>query len=500
MFSIEENNDKKYGYIPLLFDKNLGELGINREDRILIGFSGGPDSTLLLYLISLFRDRYLLKPYALYVDHGIRSREEIGSEINIIEKNCSVFDIPLYVERLSPGLIEEEAKREGLSIEEVARYKRYEIFKKYIGKLSVDHLLLGHNLDDNVETVLMRVLYGGGIKGLAGIPVVKGIIKRPLFNIPKSDIVGFLKENVIEFSIDSTNLEGSYVRNIIRNRILPFLETYVPDVRSHIQSLSHKMMLVRGLLEEGFIDSVRKGEYISVLGNEIRIDGAWFLNLSPLFRLEVIYLLFNGIGRNDYGWMSMDADVEGRQIPYSFLRPLLSKREIQGRRIVLDGYGFRLEWRGSWLFWVANVVYNGKKGYLIKLKSGTLEDIEVLKNLIGIKAIEVDIVEEERSNFLGNFVIENKGNLIFLNGFFEKPVYIRSGREGDWVYTPAGRKRLKKIFSEIECGRGKRVNIPLVCDRKGIAIVLGEINGIKSIKRKSLRGKGFRYKIKIYKN
>ncbi len=455
------------------FKRNIVRLGIKKGNRLLIGFSGGPDSTLLLYFISILYRELNLFPYGLYIDHGIRDVDEIEREISFVENSYKRFGIEGFIEKIPRGEIKRVAREEGRSIEEVAREKRYEIYYRYVYRLNIDHLLLGHNLDDNVETILMRFLSGSGIHGLAGVPESNGIIKRPLYTFPKSIILEYLERKGLKFSLDSTNLKNDYFRNIVRNQLLPQIEKYIPDVKSRLLGISGRVRLFKDFLDWNFGE---KG-YIEVCKDGFKIDGAWFISLPAILRVEIFYSLLN----------RYNSEPSSETIPYGFLKPLICKEDLQRRKVVLKGHGVRLEWVGNELFWRGNIVDNAKKGYLIKLRNNGSYSINLLREKLGIDKIEISNLGRMGKARKGPFGIrvEEKGNVLTINGCFKPPLFIRSKRDGDWIRISNGRRTLKKVLLEMGIKGNERVKVPLLCDRDGIAVIMGGILGYNYKLRKN---------------
>ncbi len=116
------------------------------------------------------------------------------------------------------------AAQTGMGSEEAGRKVRYEAFNEVMKKTGAKKTAVAHNLNDNAETVIMRICRGSGAKGLSGIPPVRGNIIRPLINCSRADIEKYLKEINQAFRTDSTNLEDEYTRNRIRHHILPAME------------------------------------------------------------------------------------------------------------------------------------------------------------------------------------------------------------------------------------------------------------------------------------
>ena len=195
------------------------------EGSVLVGFSGGPDSRLLLHLLAEERERTGRAVYAAHVNHGIRGDEADRDEAFCVAV-AKKYGIPLFVERLDvPSL----SAASGRSLELEARLCRYRFFEKLMAEHDIPLLATAHNADDQLETVLLRLLRGTGTKGLGGIPKTRalpggGLVVRPLLEQTKADILSACEQFGLQYVTDRTNLEDDCTRNRIRHRILPELE------------------------------------------------------------------------------------------------------------------------------------------------------------------------------------------------------------------------------------------------------------------------------------
>lgn len=194
---------------------------IQKQDTILVAVSGGPDSlTLLLQLYNL-KSRLGLTLHIAHVDHGLR--KDSGCDTLFVEKWAKKLGIPVTVARLGPKL--KEAKG---SLEEVCRQARMDFLIRTAQEIRADKIALGHNLDDQAETILMRLLRGTGLSGLTGISVkrkIKGMVFiRPLLETSRKEIEAFLKRRGAKPRIDSTNKEEVFFRNKIRHNLIPLLK------------------------------------------------------------------------------------------------------------------------------------------------------------------------------------------------------------------------------------------------------------------------------------
>lgn len=194
---------------------------IRKGDRILLGVSGGPDSVALLYVLNSLKKEWRLSLRVAHLDHMLR--KDSAKDKEFVESLCRKLKIPLVTAQVN---IKEIAKRG--SLEEVARNARLGFFFKAAKDIKAKKIALGHNLDDQAETVLMRVLRGTGLYGLGGISPKRKIagyeIIRPLIGVRRHEIEAFLKQKRIKPRRDPTNRQDIYFRNKIRNRLLPLLE------------------------------------------------------------------------------------------------------------------------------------------------------------------------------------------------------------------------------------------------------------------------------------
>jgi tRNA(Ile)-lysidine synthase len=206
-------------------------------DRILIGVSGGPDSVCLVKVLAEVRRKLGVELVVANLDHGIRGKES-ERDSNFVKSLAREMDLEFVYKKVNLSKVSKSKN----SLEERAREKRYKFFLKEAKKTKCTVIATGHNLDDQAETVLMRVVSGVSFKGLTGIPPVReeGSIRivRPLIRTEKKDILDFLKKEKIFYVVDSSNLKEDYLRNSIRLKVIPFLEKYNPRIKRSLVNLS----------------------------------------------------------------------------------------------------------------------------------------------------------------------------------------------------------------------------------------------------------------------
>lgn len=198
--------------------------GMSEDTPILVGLSGGADSSALLHMLSVYREQSGAKIYAAHVNHGIR-----GAEADRDEEFCREYagslGVEIFVLRADvPAL----AKERGESVETAARGLRYSYFEQIMRENNIPILATAHNANDNLETVIFNIARGSGLSGVCGIPECRrtdhGIVIRPILSMEKREIIEYCRDNAISFVTDSTNIDTDYTRNLIRAEIIPVMQ------------------------------------------------------------------------------------------------------------------------------------------------------------------------------------------------------------------------------------------------------------------------------------
>lgn len=204
------------GHILTLNAKTIPYLA---SGNVLAGVSGGRDSVALLVLLSRLEGCF---PIACHVHHGIRS-ETADRDAEFVEKLAKKLNIPFKMEKVNVPLL---AKKRKKSIEETARETRQSCFIKWRAMGLGDVVALAHHRDDQAETVLINLCRGGrGIRGMRPVSSLDGgvTVLRPLIDISREDITGFLEGEGIDWVEDETNEQNIYTRNAVRHEIMPRL-------------------------------------------------------------------------------------------------------------------------------------------------------------------------------------------------------------------------------------------------------------------------------------
>ncbi len=206
-------------------------------DAVLVCVSGGPDSVCLLHLLHSMKEKYALKLSVCHIDHMLRKKES-SADAEFTEELAKKKNLPFFASRKNVRL---RAERQGLSIEEAGRRIRYEFFEKTAKKHNINKIALGHNMDDRAETLLLNLMRGSGLDGMAGIPPERKIagtnirVIRPLIEAPRSEIEAYLEKGKNPFRVDSSNSESVYTRNRLRLELIPYIESsFEPGIKQKL--------------------------------------------------------------------------------------------------------------------------------------------------------------------------------------------------------------------------------------------------------------------------
>ena len=297
---------------------------VRKNEAVLIGISGGPDSIALArVLICLAKERDLRLGLA-HLNHGLRGADADHDQA-FTRKFAAEFHLPFFCEQRDVSAL---AKQAGTSVEEAGRNARYAFFTQVADTRGFCRIATGHTKDDNAEQVLMGLLRGSGSKGLAGIPPIReNRFIRPLINRSRREILAFLDDLDQAYVLDDSNQDTAYLRNRIRSHLLPLLEKeYNPAVKQGLHRLSTILYD-----EDRFLDDHAARAYDACVKK--KETDAVFLSLQAVTRLHPA--LAPRVLR--YGIQMVKSDL--RQITHDHIRAIqhLLTRAEPGRHLDLPG-------------------------------------------------------------------------------------------------------------------------------------------------------------------
>ncbi|MDR2750589.1 MAG: tRNA lysidine(34) synthetase TilS [Clostridiales bacterium] len=281
---------------------------LSKGDYVLLGLSGGADSVCLFHLLLELREEYKLRLKTIHINHKMRG-EESESDMHFCKELSERHGVEAAIFEFDAKAL---ARRQKLTVEEAARNYRYKIFSEAAASVNADKVALAHSMNDNAETLVLRICRGTGIKGLCGIPPVRDQIIRPLICTSRPAIEAYLKELGEPFRTDSSNLTDDYARNRARRHVIPAMEDALgPGV---VKSLARTCELA--MEENSYLEEEAQAAYKKCLAgeweNETTLDAQALMDLHPAMSSRVIRMALSR-------WSLRDVSREHVQMVKSLL-------------------------------------------------------------------------------------------------------------------------------------------------------------------------------------
>lgn len=400
------------------FYKNIIKYNmINKNDEVVVACSGGADSIFLLHNMNLLKDKFNLKVKVCHVNHGVRDTAKRDQQF--VEKCCKKLNLPFYTIDVN---MDQFAKDNGLSSEEAGRKLRYDFFRKIGTKI-----FTAHNMDDQAETVLFRIIRGTGIDGLAAMEFQNNDIYRPMLNISRKEIEEFLSENKIDYVEDETNQMPIYSRNKIRLELIPYVENNLnsgfKEALLRLQDLAVKQNTYFKKIIDTYLGENLRKTTLNI--TKLKSEDDYIISLVIKEYLKTLNLI-DGVSKNQ-----IESIVE----------------EVK---------------KDSSAFNVHMVTFEISQGFLsIKNDDYEIEDIILHE---GINNTPFGIIELVNG-------YKNDGNFIHIDGSkIQGVLKVRNRRKGDRFvpYGMKGTKKLKDFFIDEKIPRHLRNDVAIVVDDKDI--------------------------------
>ncbi len=212
--NIEKKNDQQV--IKFISEKNL----IDKNDKILVALSGGPDSVFLLHFFNKYKKKFHISLGAFHLNHKLRGKDA-EEDLSFCREHCLKIGVDFFSASKN---VKRFAVKNKISVEEAGRKIRYSLLNKIAKQNKFNKIATAHISDDNSETVLLNLIKGTGLKGISGIPVKRGNVIRPIILMNKSEILNYLDEKKIKYRIDASNQSLAYERNFLRHEIIPLIK------------------------------------------------------------------------------------------------------------------------------------------------------------------------------------------------------------------------------------------------------------------------------------
>lgn len=445
----------KVSSINIMMNKVINTIDLNKMikkgDAIIVALSGGPDSMCLLHVLYFLKEKYDLTIYAAHINHMLRG-EESDKDEEVCREFCKKHNIEFFSRSVD---IETMVSERSISTEMAGREARYGFFEELLKELGANKVAVAHNLNDQAETVLMRLMRGTGIEGLVGIKAVRDdIFIRPIINITRAEIEEYCEVNCLRARIDKTNFEPIYSRNKIRLELIPYIENnFNSDI---ITTLSRMCELIKK--DEDFIqENVTKHfEKLCDIREEKVIIYSDAFNLHPSLISRIIrkaLLIFRG-DINNIQSIHIDNIIKVQGSPTG------KYTTVSKGILITNVYG--------------NIEIT-KKSQKVKPKKVLSDDsvsLVIGDNYIGELGVNIKIksvVDYKSMNFKG---IEN---IRYFNYDNVKNISVRVRRDGDRFipFGMKGSKKLKDIFMDLKVPREERDSVPLLCFDEDISWIVG---------------------------
>ena len=261
-------------------------------DKVVVGVSGGADSVALTHLLSGLREQLDIRLYIATINHGLR--DSSLADIELVRRLGNNLGIPVYENHIR---VKQIAKDRGIGIELTGRQARHYFFRKVAVEVGAEKVATGHHLDDQAETVLMHLLRGSGLQGAAGMKYVSNLpgamyidLIRPLLNVSRSQLRAYCADNELEFHDDASNKSLDWLRNRLRNRVMPLLKELVhPEINRALARFAEISAVDESLLRD-IVAEKTEGFWI-VADEAVYVDRSAFADWHPSIQRRFIFQL-----------------------------------------------------------------------------------------------------------------------------------------------------------------------------------------------------------------
>jgi len=415
---------------------------------VVVGFSGGPDSLCLFDLLLDIKEEYKLNLYPVHINHNLRG-DASDEDQRFCEEFSGSHGFPCDVYAFDCA---ETAKERGITTEEAGREFRYDSFLSVAKRAKKEHsespvvIAVAQNADDQAETVLMRIIRGTGVDGLAGIPYKRSagedvFVIRPLLDIYREEIIDYCSERNLKPRFDHTNDEPVYSRNRIRLELLPSLRDYNPSIKEALIRLAHSAAedrtffeavsnviydhtQTKGGLHHAATSIDGHGKVVS--GAEVTLDRLMLKDEHPAIRRRVISMALKAAGLNE--------DVGA--VHYDAIDEIIKSENPSAQTDLPNGYSARRVY--DTIKFGRKVIgdYSARRFTACELTLSALDDVDKIPNTYA--AFDLDLLKRE----FGEDVLDL--------------LEFRGRRPGDVMKTEGGTKKIQDLMVDMKIPKDER--------------------------------------------
>ncbi|WP_165025727.1 tRNA lysidine(34) synthetase TilS [Dysgonomonas sp. ZJ279] len=402
---------------------------LDSGDKIIVGVSGGADSVAILDMLHQLGYECIVA----HCNFHLRN-EESNRDALFVKDLCKTYNLKFDSIDFDTN---KYAADKAISIEMAARELRYNWFEELRIKHKAVSIAVAHHQDDSVETILLNLIRGTGIRGLTGISAQNGSIIRPLLCLTRNDITSYLSQRNISYVTDSTNNEDIYTRNKIRLNVIPLLETINPSVKDSISQTAEYLLQVQNI----YLDYIDKAKSEILNGNKIDIEKLIKYNEPKAILFEILSV-------------------------YKF-----NSETIDGIFNALNGISGKIFYSNT------HRVLKDRGQLVISEKEETntsnnnFEINEATTTLFSPVNFKIETIFNSP-----NLNIEKDKNILYIDkNKLHFPLTIRRWQQGDW-FIPFGMKGKKKVsdyFTDQKLSLFEKENIWLLCSKDAIVWIIG---------------------------
>jgi len=428
-------------------DTILRYLMVDPGDRVIVAVSGGPDSICLLDALNGLSEELKIDLVVAHYNHGLREAED-EAETRLVQDIAKSMKLPFETEKAN------HLKHNDSSVEERARDARYAFLERVRERHSAGKIALGHNMHDQAETVLMRLIRGSGPPGLAGIPPIRDKrIIRPLIEVNREEIMDYLKARQLPYALDSSNIDTRFLRNRIRLELLPIMLDYQPQLIDQLGRLSNIIREEDIFMESLASDWIEKEAERDAEGH-ISVFLSSFISLPGALRNRVARHILNKIGGNlrriEYDHILSVSDLAVSESPQAMIdlpngltvRKVYDRLEFISRpEEIFQEYSYNMEGPGT----------------------------------IYLEAIDRTVMIEEKGGGIKDIDCTSEAKVYLDADKIQYPLIIRNFRPGD-RFIPLGMKGHKKVkdfFVDLKIPSRIRALTPILTSRDNIVWICG---------------------------
>ena len=400
-----------------------------KNTKLLLAISGGRDSVALAYLLDALSYDFTLA----HVNFNLRGNASDTDE-TFVKDLAKALDVTCLVKYFDTN---HYAKEKGISIQMAARDLRYDWFETLISKNNFDYILTAHHLDDTLETFLINLTRGTGLKGLTGIPANTKNIVRPLLAFSRDEITNYCKKNNITWREDQSNSETKYTRNKLRHEVIPVLKTINPNL---LQSFQQTIKHLQGSeqIVSNTLENIKNNRSLYI----VNADGSIALHIVNWLALKnykaLLFELLQPYGFTAWDDIFLLLEAQSGRVIYS-----------KNYRLIKD------------------------RAYLLLVKNETLntDKISINDTDTRVANFQLETVSDSAKS-----TISSSNEVLIDKDLLKFPLEVRNWQKGDYFYPLGmqGKKKISKFFKDEKLSLPEKEQTKLLVSENNIVWVVGK--------------------------